>query len=93
MAAVRRAAELWKKTTPLKGNFDRVIGTILTPLQNNRIAIRTDDGEEQPYEVRSLAQLRLVKLSYGDAVILLVDDEGKVTGVAIPPRSNEGDRG
>jgi len=93
MAAVRRAAELWEKTTPLKGNFDRVIGTILTPLQNNRIAIRTDDGEEQPYEVRSLAQLRLVKLSYGDAVILLVDDEGKVTGVAIPPRSNEGDRG
>jgi hypothetical protein len=62
-------------------------------LQNNRIAIRTEDGEEQPYEVRPLAQLRVVRLSYGDAVILLVDDEGKVTDVAIPPRSSERDRG
>ena len=93
MAAVSRAAKLWAKTTPLKGNFDRVIGTILMPLQNNRIAIRTEDGEEQPYEVRPLAQLRVVRLSYGDAVILLVDNEGKVTGVAIPPRSSDGDRG
>jgi hypothetical protein len=41
--------------------------------------------------VRSLAQLRLVKLSYGDEVILLVDDEGKVTDVAIPPKSSESD--
>jgi translation initiation factor IF-1 len=92
MAAVSGAAKLWAKTTPLKGNFDRVIGTILAPLQNNRIAIRTEDGEEQPYEVRPLAQLRVVRLSYGDAVILLVDDEGKVAGAAIPPRSSESDR-
>jgi hypothetical protein len=60
-------------------------------LENNRVAIRTEEGEEQPYEVRSLAQLRLVKLSYGDEVILLVDDEGKVTDVAIPPKSSESD--
>jgi translation initiation factor IF-1 len=93
MAAVSQAAKLWAKTTPLKGNFNRVIGTILTPLQNNRIAIQTDDGEEQPYDVRPLAQLRVVRLSYGDAVILLVDNEGKVTGVAIPPRSSDSDRG
>lgn len=93
MAAVSQAANVWAKTTPLKGNFDRVIGTILTPLQNSRIEIRTEDGEEQPYEVRPLAQLRVVRLSYGDAVILLVDNEGKVTGVAIPPRSSDSDRG
>ena len=92
MEAVHRAAELWKKKTPLKGNFDRVMGTISKPFANDRIAIRTEEGEEQPYEVRSLAGLRLVKLSYGDAVILLVDDEGKVTDVAIPPRSTESDR-
>ena len=89
--AVHRAAELWKKKTPLKGNFERIPGTILKPLENNRVAIRTEEGEEQPYEVRSLAQLRLVKLSYGDEVILLVDDEGKVTDVAIPPKSSESD--
>jgi hypothetical protein len=90
MEAVHRAAELWKKKTPLKGNFDRILGTIVKPLEHNRVAIRTEEGEEQ-YEVRSLAQLRLVKLSYGDTVILLVDDEGKVTDVAIPPKSSETD--
>lgn len=89
--AVHRAAELWEKKTPLKGNFDRITGTILTPLENNRIAIRTDESTEQRYEVRPLAQLRLVRLSKGDTVILLVDDEGKVTDVAIPPRSSEWD--
>jgi hypothetical protein len=91
MEAVHRAAALWNKKTPLKGNFARVIGTIHKPLENDRIAIRTEAGEEQPYEVRSLAQLRLVKLSFGDAVILLVDEEGKVTDVAIPPKSTESD--
>ncbi len=84
--AVHRAAELWQKKTPLKGNFDRISGVILSPLDHDRIAIRTEGGKEQPYEVRPLAQRRLAKLSKGDAVILLVDDEGKVTDVAIPPR-------
>lgn len=84
--AVHRAAELWQKKTPLKGNFDRITGVILTPLENNRIAIRTEGGKEQPYEVRPLAQRRLAKLPEGNAVVLLVDDEGKVTDVAILPR-------
>ena len=82
--AVHRAAELWKKKTPLKGNFDRVPGVIVTPLHNNEIAIRTDGGEFA-YEVRSLAQRRLRHLLKGDAVVLLVDEENKVTDVAIPP--------
>ncbi len=90
--AVHRAAKLWQQKTPLKGNFDRITGTILTPLENNRIAIRTEEGQEQPYEVRPLAQRRLAKLSTGDAVVLLVDDENMVTDVAIPPRSSEGDQ-
>jgi hypothetical protein len=90
--AVHRAAELWEKKTPLKGNFDRIPGVILKPLANDWIAIRSEDGEEQPYEVRTLAQPRLTKLSKGDAVVLLVDDEGKVTDVAIPPRSSERDQ-
>lgn len=90
--AVHRAAELWKKKTPLKSNFDRIIGVVLAPLENNRIAIRTEGGIEQPYEVRPLAQRRLATLSKGDAVVLLVDDENKVTDVAIPPRSSESDQ-
>jgi len=88
--AVHRAAELWQKKTPLKGNFDRITGVIQKPLDNNRIAIRTEEGKEQPYEVRPLAQRRLAKSSKGDAVVLLVDDEDKVTDIAIPPSSSEG---
>jgi hypothetical protein len=87
--AVHRAAELWQKKTPLKGNFDRVTGIFLTPLDNNRITIRTEEGKKQHYEVRTLAQPKLARLVEGDAVVLLVDDEGKVTDVAIPPRSSE----
>ena len=86
--AVHRAAELWEKKTPLKGNFDRITGVIVTPLNGNRIAIRGDAGEHV-YEVRPLAERRLTKLSAGDAVVLLVDDENKVTDVAIPPKSSE----
>lgn len=89
--AVQRAAELWKKKTPLKHSFGRVNGVIVTSLSNNRIVILSEAGEEQPYEVRPLAQRRLAALSKGDAVVLLVDDEGKVTDVAIPLRSSESD--
>lgn len=90
--AVHRAAELWQKKTPLKGNFDRVPGIFLTPLDNNRVTIRTEEGKKQHYEVRTLAQPKLARLVEGDAVVLLVDDEGKVTDVAIPPRSSESDK-
>jgi hypothetical protein len=82
--AVRRAAELWQKKTPLKGSFDRIVGVIVTPLENNEIAIRTDAGA-QAYEVRPLAQRRLRHLLEGDLVVLLVDEDSKVTDVAIPP--------
>ncbi|HJT21624.1 MAG TPA: hypothetical protein VJ746_14195 [Nitrospira sp.] len=87
--AVHRAAELWRQKTPLKGNFDRINGVIVTPLGNNEIAIRTDDGKKT-YGVRPLAQRRLNNLSEGDAVVLLVDEENKVTDVAIPPKSSGG---
>ena len=83
--AVHRAAELWEKKTPLKGNLNRITGVILQPLENNTIAIRTEDGTEHPYEVRPLIQPRLGKLAKGDAVTLLVDEENKVTDVAFVP--------
>jgi len=83
--AVHRAAELWEKKTPLKGNLSQIRGVILKPLENNTIAIRTDDGKEHPYEVRPLVQQRLKTLAKGDAVTLLVDEENKVTDVAFVP--------
>ncbi len=85
--SVHRAAELGQKKSPLKGNLSQVAGAILKPLADNAVSIRTEDGTEHSYEVRPLAQRRLVKLSEGDAAVLLVDDENKVTDVAIPPNS------
>ena len=63
---------------------------VLKPLDRNTITVRTEDGKEHPYEVRPLVQKRMEKLSKGDAAVLLVDEENKVTDVAILPRSSEG---
>ncbi len=83
--SVQRAAELGQKKSPLKGNLSQVTGKILKPLRDNTIIIRTEDGKEHLYQVRPLIQPRLGTLSKGDAVILLVDDEQKVTDVAFVP--------
>ena len=85
--AVHRAAELWQKKTPLKGNFSRITGVIVAPLAHNKIAVRTEEGPEHSFEVRPLIQKRMEGLSKGDAVVLLLDDENMVTDVAIPPVS------
>ena len=83
--AVHRAAELWQKKTPLKGNLSQIRGVISKPLDHDTIAIRTEDGNEQPYQVRPLIRHRLAQLSKDDAVILLVDEEHKVTDVSFVP--------
>lgn len=85
MDDVHRAAELWQKKTPLKGNFSRVAGVILTPLDNKQIAIRDEHGKARVYDVRPLIEQKLAPLDPGEAVILFVDDENKVTDVAVPP--------
>ncbi|MGH7233604.1 MAG: hypothetical protein ACREJU_19920, partial [Nitrospiraceae bacterium] len=86
--AVHRAAELWEKKTPLKGNLSRITGVILKPLENNTIAIRTAEGKEHLYAVRPLGQQRLAQLSKGRAVMLFVDEENEVTDVAFVPDDN-----
>ena len=83
--SVQRAAELKQQKSPLKGNLNQVTGNILKPLMDNTIVIRTKDGKEHSYQVRPLVQQRLGTLSKGDAVVLLVDDENKVTDVAFVP--------
>lgn len=84
--AVHRAAELWQKKSPLKGNFARVVGVIVTPLDQNTIVIRTEGSKEERYEVRPFVQDRLKPIAKGETVVLLVDEENKVGDVAIPPR-------
>lgn len=83
--AATQAGEQTTKKSPPKGNQRRVMGTIVSPLAENQITIRTEDGKEQPYEVRSLTKDKATKLSKGESIVLLVDDENKVVDVAIPP--------
>ena len=87
LEAVHRAAELWKKKTPLKGNLRRVVGVIQKPLDADTIVIRTEDGNDQQYEVRPLIRPRLGTLSKGDAAVLLLDAENQVADVAFVPNN------
>ena len=84
--SVHRAAKLGQQKSPLKGNLSQVVGVILKPLKDNTVVIRTEDGNEHSYEVRSLIQPRLTTLSKDDAVVLLVDNEQKVTDIAFVPK-------
>lgn len=86
--AMQQSAELWQKKSPLKGNFDKISGVILKPLEHNRIAIRTDDGKAQQYEVRPFVQTRLKDVAKGQTVVLLVDEENQVGDIALPPASS-----
>lgn len=70
----------------IKGANRQVDGTVVEPLNGDRITIKTGDGE-RPFEVRELMQGRLSKLSKGESVILLVDKENKVVDIAVPPAS------
>ncbi|MCE3224562.1 MAG: exported protein of unknown function [Nitrospira sp.] len=85
LEAVHRAGELWKKKTPLKGNMRRVAGVIQKPMDDHTIVIRTEDGHDQPYEVRPLIRPRVKTLSHGDAAVLLLDAENQVADVAFLP--------
>ncbi|MEO6542891.1 MAG: hypothetical protein ABIP05_02470, partial [Nitrospiraceae bacterium] len=85
LESVHRAADLGQQKSPLKGNLEQVRGKILKPLKNNIIVIRTEDGKEHSYRVRSFIQPKLATLSKGDAAVLLVDAENKVTDIAFQP--------
>lgn len=87
--SVHRAAEIGQQKSPLKGNLSQVEGVILKPLKDNTIVIRTEDGKVHSYAVRPLIQPRLATLSKGDATVLLVDEENKVTDVAFVPGKNK----
>lgn len=87
--AVQRSTDLSQKMSPPKGSLSQIVGVISTPLKNNTIVIRTENGKEQSYEVRPLIQPRLGTLAKGDAATLLVDDENKVTDVSFVPHEHK----
>ena len=84
--SVQRSAALGQQKSPLKGNLNQAAGKIVRPLKDHTIVIRTEDGKEHTYHVRSLVERRLSTLSKDDGVVLLLDEENKVTDVAFLPR-------
>jgi hypothetical protein len=60
-----------------------VEGTLVrTP---GRVLIKTQDGKEQTFEIRRYIQEKLGRAPEGSSVILLIDDENKVSDLAQPP--------
>lgn len=87
--SVHRAAELGQQKSPPKANLSRIVGVVQKALHDSTISVKTEDGKEHSYEVRPLIQERLAKVSTGDAVVLLVDDENKVTDVSFIPTTTK----
>ena len=83
--ATEQAGKMFGEKSSPKGAQQRVLGTVMKPMQENRITIRTRDGQEQPFEVRPLMREKMAKLTKGEAVVLLIDGENQVADVAIPP--------
>lgn len=84
--AAKEAHKHPEDKSSIKGANRQVDGTVVEPLRADRITIKTGDGE-RPFEVRELMQERLSKLSKGESIILLVDNEDKVVDIAVPPAS------
>lgn len=89
--AAERAGQLPEAKSPLKGAQQRVLGTVVKPLEENFITIRTRAGEEQHFEVRPLMRGKMATLSTGVAVVLLIDEDNQVADVAVPPGQKPGE--
>jgi translation initiation factor IF-1 len=89
--AAERAGQMPEKKSPLKGAQQRILGTVITPLQENRITIRTRDGQEQHFEVRPSMRKRMAALPKGEKIVLLLDGDNQVADVAVPPGQKHGE--
>jgi hypothetical protein len=72
----------WKKTPP-KAPYRQIEGTLMR--SPGRLWIKTPDGREESFEVRPYMYEKLSSAREGASVILLLDDENKVSDVAKPP--------
>lgn len=86
--AVKEAHRQPLAKAPIKGAHKQVEGTVASPLDGNRIAVRSRSGSETPFEIRETVQPKIAALRKGDEVILLVDTENKVIDIAVPPPSH-----
>jgi hypothetical protein len=69
----------WKKSPP-KAAYRRIEGTLVR--SPGWVIIKTQDGKDQAYEVRPYIQEKLAKSPEGGSVILMVDDDNKVSDLA-----------
>jgi hypothetical protein len=79
---LQRAANGWQGSPP--ENVDRQVPGSLTAIGDHTVTIRAHDGKQQTFEVRSFIKGRLTAIPKGTNVILLVDNDNKVTDVAVP---------
>jgi hypothetical protein len=79
---LQRKTREWKKSPP-KAPYRQVVGILVQ--SPGWVMIKTDDGKDQVFEVRPYVQEKLADALEGAPVILLVDDENKVSDVARPP--------
>jgi hypothetical protein len=84
--ALNQARRQPERKSPIKGAHQRVEGTIVEPLNLDRVTIRTFDLHERAFDVRPLVQEKLAGMKKGDAVIVMIDTDEKIIDVAIPPR-------
>lgn len=75
----------WKRSVPKAAN--RRIEATVVKAPALMTTVRTTDGKEHQIEVRPFVEDKLGNLPNGKSVILLLDEENKVTDVAIPPES------
>ncbi|MGE3151788.1 MAG: hypothetical protein AB7G48_09760 [Nitrospiraceae bacterium] len=80
-----RQVQEWTRSVP-KASDRQLEATLITP-PALMATVRTNDGKEHYVEVRPFVEDKLGNLPRGKSVILLLDDENKVTDVAIPPES------
>jgi hypothetical protein len=72
--------------SPTKAADTRLRATIVKPLKNGTITVRTEDGTQRLFDTRPLAQEKLAPKLPGEDVILLLDQENKVLDIAAPKR-------
>lgn len=78
---LQRKTGEWKKSPP-KAPYRRVEGTVVR--SPGWIMVKTTDGKEQMFEVRPYVQEKLAHAGEGADVVLMIDDENKVSDVARP---------
>ncbi len=84
--AAERAGQVFGDKAPVTAAQQNVFGTVVKPFADHQITIRTDDGIEQPFEVRPAMRDKIATLPKGKTVVLLIDEANQVAEVVAIPQ-------